>query len=194
MDGSFITTMMLLVAVVLATTILLARGRAGARVAAGVPLAALVLAQSFRLPLELIMHQLSVDGLMPRQMSYSGMNFDILTGALAIPVGLLYAFGRAPLALVRAWNWMGLALLVNVLTVAILSAPTPFRVFMNEPANVWVTQAPWVWLPTLLVPIALAGHVLVFRRLRLEAAARSTAARSAELRAHALTASGSGSD
>ena len=163
-------TMLLLLAVVLVTSVLLARGRAGARVAAGVPLAALVLAQSFRLPLELIMHQLYRDGLMPVQMSYSGLNYDILTGLLAIPVGILYAMRRLPLWVVRAWNVMGLLLLANVLTIAVLSAPTPMRVFTNEPVNVWVTMAPWVWLPALLVPLALIGHIVVFRRLRVEGA------------------------
>jgi hypothetical protein len=36
---------------------------------------------------------------------------------------------------------------------------------MNEPSNIWVTQAPWVWLPAVMVLAALLGHVLVFRRL-----------------------------
>jgi hypothetical protein len=66
---------------------------------------------------------------------------------------------------------MGFGLLLNVLTVAILSTPTPLRVFMNEPANVWITQAPFVWLVAVLVPTALAGHLVIFRRLRSELAA-----------------------
>ena len=50
----------------------------------------------------------------------------------------------------------------------ILSAPLPFRVFWNEPANVWVTRVPWVWLPAVLVLAALLGHIVVYRRLRAE--------------------------
>lgn len=69
-----------------------------------------------------------------------------------------------------AWNTLGLVLLANIVTVALLSAPTPLRVFMNEPANVWITHAPWVWLPAVMVFAALAGHVLVYRRLLVEAA------------------------
>ena len=34
----------------------------------------------------------------------------------------------------------------------------------------WVAHFPFVWLPSVLVAAALAGHVLVFRRLRMEAA------------------------
>jgi hypothetical protein len=38
---------------------------------------ALVGLQTFRLPLELLMHRAYVEGVMPVQMSYSGRNFDI---------------------------------------------------------------------------------------------------------------------
>lgn len=41
---------------------------------------------------------------------------------------------------------------------------------MNEPANVWITWPPFVWLPAVLVPVALLGHLLLFRRLRVERA------------------------
>ena len=159
-------TMLLLLAVTVIAAVRFTRSRTGERLALGVPLGLLVLSQGFRLPLELIMHGLYEDGLMPVQMSYSGLNFDIVTGLTAIPLGLLVLAGRAPRGLVLAWNVMGSLLLVTVLTIAILSAPTPLRVFMNDPVNVWVTQAPWVWLPTLLVPCALIGHLLIFRRLR----------------------------
>jgi hypothetical protein len=66
---------------------------------------------------------------------------------------------------VFAWNTLGLGLLANVLIVALLSAPTPMRRFMNEPANVWVTRAPWIWLPTVFVWAAIAGQALIYRRL-----------------------------
>jgi hypothetical protein len=74
-----------------------------------------------------------------------------------------------PLWGVRLWNWMGLALLVNIVVISNLSAPTPLRVFMNEPANEWIARAPFVWLPAVMVLTALLGHVVVFRRLRMEA-------------------------
>ena len=80
---------------------------------------------------------------------------------------------RSP-RLVFAWNTLGVALLLNILIVALLSAdPTPMRVFMNEPANVWVTRAPWIWLPTVMVLAAMMGHVLVYRRLWIQRTAAS---------------------
>ena len=36
---------------------------------------------------------------------------------------------------------------------------------MNEPANTFITRAPWVWLPAVMVLAAVMGHALVFRWL-----------------------------
>jgi hypothetical protein len=67
---------------------------------------------------------------------------------------------------VLAWNVLGLALLVNIVAIAILSLPGPLRVFLAGPPNVLVLRVPYVWLPGFLVMVALAGHILVFRALR----------------------------
>lgn len=170
-------TMGILLIVSWAMALRLGLGRTGARLAESTPLALLVLVQGFRLPLELLMHRAYGEGLMPVQMSFSGRNFDIVTGTTALLLGLAMTAwrGRVPLRLVAAWNVLGTLLLANVLVIALLSAPTPFRVFMNEPANVWITHAPWVWLATVFVPAAIAGHVTIFRRLRMEARRRVSA-------------------
>jgi len=60
---------------------------------------------------------------------------------------------------------LGVLLLANIIAVALLSAPTPFRVFMNEPANTFITHVPWIWLPAVMVLAAVMGHALVFRWL-----------------------------
>jgi hypothetical protein len=98
-------------------------------------------------------------------MSYSGRNFDIISGVTAIALCIWLASGRRSLRLIMLWNVLSLALLINIVAVALLSAPTPLRVFMNEPANVWVTMAPWIWLPTVMVLAAIVGHIVVFRYL-----------------------------
>jgi hypothetical protein len=59
----------------------------------------------------------------------------------------------------------GLALLINVVTIAIVSTPR-FAYFGADRLNVWVTYPPFVWLPAVMVVAALAGHLLILRALR----------------------------
>ena len=76
------------------------------------------------------MHALVARGIMPIQMSYSGRNFDIVTGATAIVVATLAKKGLGGRRL-AAWNVLGLALLVNVISVAIASMPL-LRLFGDD--------------------------------------------------------------
>jgi hypothetical protein len=141
--------------------------RLGDRIARIAPIWALVAVQAFRLPLELAMHVMYERGIMPAEMTYTGRNFDIVSGATAIVVAALVATGLAGRRLVAAWNILGLLLLLNVVTVAILATPR-FRYFGDDRLNVWVTYVPYVWLPSVMVLTALAGHLLIFRALRLQ--------------------------
>ena len=152
----------ILVLAIVLLALRIALTRYGGRLAMGIPLWALVLVQGFRFPLELAMHGLVERGIMPVQMSYTGRNFDIVTGITAIIVGALLASGRAGRGLAIAWNVLGLALLLNILIVAILSTPR-FRAFGDDAVNTFVMYTPFVWLPAIMVLAALAGHLLVFR-------------------------------
>jgi len=146
-------------------SLIFAFGGVGTRIAQYLPLWALVAVQSFRLPLELAMHALSERGIMPIQMSYSGRNFDIVTGATAILVAMLVKAGYGGPRLVMVWNVLGLALLVNVVSVAIASMPL-LRLFGDDRVVTFVTYPPFVWLPAVMVLAALAGHLVIFRALR----------------------------
>jgi hypothetical protein len=139
--------------------------RYGRRLAIGLPLWILVAAQSFRLPLELAMHEMYERGVMPVQMSYEGLNYDVVTGSTAIIVAILARAGWGGRALVATWNVLGLALLFNIVTVALLSTPR-FAYFGPNRLNEFVADPPYVWLPAVMVLAALAGHLLVFRALR----------------------------
>lgn len=161
----------LLVAAVVLLAVVIAFSGVGRRIASQIPLWALVATQAFRLPLELAMHRLAVRGIMPPQMSYTGFNFDIVTGATAVAVAFLLLQRRAGRALVMAWNVGGLVLLLNVVVIAIVSTPR-LHVFGADRMNVFVTYPPFVWLPSVMVLAALAGHLLVFRALRANATSR----------------------
>lgn len=131
----------------------------------GWSLTALIAFQAFRLPLELLMHEAYREGVMPGQMTFTGRNLDIITGLLAIPLAYRLARGHQDTAMIWTWNALGLGLLVNVVSVAVLSMPGPMRLFVHEPPNLWVATFPFIWLPTVMVPLALAGHLLVTRKL-----------------------------
>jgi len=137
----------------------------GSLLVRGLPLWALIGSQVFRFPLELVMHQAYLEGVMPVQMSYSGRNFDIVTGITAGLLGLWLARRPVPRWIVAGWNLLGFALLVNVVTVAIVSTPA-FGWFGGDRFSTFVTYFPFVWLPAALVLAALMGHILVWRSLR----------------------------
>lgn len=158
-------TMVTVIALMFVIAIGLGLSGFGRRLALGLPLAALIGIQAFRFPLELLMHRAYQDGLMPVQMSFSGRNFDIVSGITAALLGAALTRMRVPTWWLKAWNLLGIVLLANVVIIAMLSAPTPLRRFHNEPANVWITQAPYVWLPCVFVLVALFGHVVITRRL-----------------------------
>ncbi len=138
------------------------RSRAAAALVERAPLAALVGLQAFRLPLELLMHAWAEEGALPPQMTFAGQNWDILTGVAAL---LVAPFASRSRSLVWVWNILGLGLLFNIVSVAIMSVPGPLRVFLNDPPNVLVMRELYIWLPTFLVQVALAGHIIVIRVL-----------------------------
>jgi hypothetical protein len=139
----------------------------GRRIATAASFALIVGIQAFRLPLELLMHRAATTGLMPVQMSYSGWNFDIVTGTLAVAVAWIAARSPQSRGIVFAWNLIGTLLLINILTIAIASLPN-FAAFGSDHVNTWVADPPYVFLPTVLVPAAVFGHALTWRKLALE--------------------------
>ena len=153
----------LVVLAIVTLAVAIAFGPAGRRLMT-LPMWMLVAVQAFRLPLELAMHSAYERGVMPIQMSYSGRNFDIVTGATAIVVALLVATGYAGRRIVAIWNVLGAVLLVNIVAVAILSTPM-FAYFGNDQLNTWIAYPPFVWLPAILVLAAMAGHLIIFRQL-----------------------------
>ena len=146
-------------------TVTLSFSRVGSVLIAGIGPVGLVAFQFFRLPVEIFLHGMYEAGQTPVQMSYAGLNFDIFSGLTAPAMAWLIWRGKIGRWGIWAWNIFGLALLANIVTIAILSMPTEFRVFMNEPANIFVAHVPYIWLPTVLVQAALLGHLLVFRWL-----------------------------
>ncbi|HCM78108.1 MAG TPA: hypothetical protein DIS90_17115 [Cytophagales bacterium] len=134
-----------------------------------IPPEVIIRLQVFRVVVELLLWLLFIQSLLPIQMTFEGRNFDILAG-ISAPFIAYLAFTKKVISKkgVLIWNILCLGLLLNIVITAILSMPTSFRYFMNEPANTIVTQFPIVWLPGFLVPLAYGLHFLSIRQLLLQ--------------------------
>ncbi len=146
--------------------VMLAFSSVGKKIALSTPLWCLVGFHCFRFPLELILHSLYKQGVVPIQMTYSGHNFDIITGVFAFVVaGLLYA-KKVPSWFAFVFNIVGFALLLAVGFIAFRSVPSPFRAYSEDPALLLPFHPPWVWIVTVCVSGALFGHIVLFRAWR----------------------------
>ena len=152
--------------------VIVIRSTAGARLALAVPLWIILGTQSFRIGVELFLHQLWIDGLVPKRLTFDGANVDIYIGASAALVAWLSTRGRWGIRLALAWNLVGLLALTNVVIRAVLTAPGPFNLIHAEVPNLMMGTFPFLFIPGFFVPLAVVLHVLAIRaissRLRAE--------------------------
>lgn len=118
--------------------------------------------QAFRLPLELVLHSWYEQGTLPVQMTYEGHNFDIVSGIAALLVLLIWRKGQVPRSVVLGFNVLGSVLLVTVAAIAMMSTPTPLRVYVDDPAVLLAFHFPYSWIVPFCVGAALFGHLTVF--------------------------------
>ena len=126
----------------------------------------LTLIHTVRIPVEITLYFVFMAGLIPMLMTFEGNNYDIISGVTA-PVVFYIVFIRrkANQTILLLWNIICLGLLINVLTIAILSAETPFQKLAFDQPNIGVTYFPFVWLPSVIVPIILLSHLATIRQL-----------------------------
>jgi hypothetical protein len=124
------------------------------------PIKYLTLIHIVRIPVELVLLWLYQAGLEPRLMTFEGWNFDILSG-LTAPVVYYFAFssGKTNRPLLIVWNIFALGLLINVVTIAVLTSRSPMQKLSLDQPNIGVTYFPFIWLPTIIVPIVLFSHL-----------------------------------
>lgn len=141
----------------------------GRQIAAQVPLVALVGFQIFRLPLELILHAWAQQGTIPETMTWTGQNWDILSGGAALVAAI---FGQRWKGLIWAANILGAVLLLNVMRVALLSSPVPFG-WHQQPPLLLAYHLPYAFIGPICVGGALFGHIVLTRALMRAQDARS---------------------
>lgn len=120
----------------------------------------LTLLHTVRIPVEVVLYYVFLAGLIPDLMTFEGYNFDIISGVTA-PIVYYFYFVKQKLSkgFLLFWNFLCLGLLANILTIALLSAKTPFQQLAFHQSNIGVTYFPFVWLPAVIVPIVLFSHI-----------------------------------
>lgn len=134
-----------------------------------IPMSWPIYIQAFRVLMELFLYMGFKGGYVPEQMTFQWLNHDIIVGITAPMAGFVF-FGGNRYRRFEAiiWNVFGMILLLNIVLVSVLSTPSPFRVFMNEPANTFVAEFPFIFIPGFIVPFALAMHLFSLRQLFLK--------------------------
>jgi hypothetical protein len=128
----------------------------------------LIRLQVFRLFVEILLWMLFIQSLVPVQMTFEGRNFDILAGVSAPIISLLLSQKKLSNTVAIVWNLACLGLLINIVSIALMSTPTPIRVFMDEPSSSIVGHFPISWLPGFLVPLAYTLHFFSLKQLLAE--------------------------
>lgn len=130
------------------------------------PLRNLTYLNIVRIPVEIVLFWLFLNKVIPVLMTFEGRNFDILAGITA-PFIAYFGLTKHKISrkLILIWNFVCLALLINIVVNALFSAPSPIQKFAFEQPNIAILNFPFSWLPTFIVPIVLFGHLASIRQL-----------------------------
>jgi len=130
----------------------------------GLDIRILTLFHVIRIPVEVILYWLFLHKAVPELMTFEGRNFDILSG-ISAPVIYYLVFVKMKLnrSALLIWNFICLALLLNIVFNAILSVPGTFQRFAFDQPNVAILVFPFIFLPSVLVPLVLFSHLASIR-------------------------------
>jgi hypothetical protein len=119
-----------------------------------------------RFPVEIVLWWLFLNKAVPQLMTFEGYNFDILAGITA-PFLAYFVFTKKLLSrkVLLIWNCLCLLLLLNIVTIAFLSAPSPLQKLAFKQPNIAILNYPFSLLATFIVPIILFGHLVSIRQL-----------------------------
>ncbi len=141
------------------------RSERGGAIARALPIGLLMGAQVFRVGVELGLHTLWQQGLVPRLMTYEGGNVDILIALSAPVVAWLTLRGQVGRRAAIAWNVLGLLALANIIVRSALTAPGPLNFIRSEVPNLAIGTFPYTYVAGFLAPLAVTLHVLSIRHL-----------------------------
>lgn len=126
----------------------------------------LTVLQSIRILVEIVLYMLFISKSIPQIMTFEGRNFDILAG-ISAPIVYYLAFKKQTLSkkLLLIWNILSLLLLFNIVVIAALSLQTTLQQFALDQPNIALTYFPFIWLPSVVVPIVLLSHLASLKQI-----------------------------
>lgn len=126
----------------------------------------LTLLHIIRIPVELVLWALYNAKQVPMLMTFEGCNFDIFSG-ISAPIIYYYIIKNENINknILIAWNVICTLLLMIIVCIAILSAPSPLQLLSFEQPNIGVFKFPFNWLPSFIVPVVLFSHLVSLKKL-----------------------------
>ncbi len=110
---------------------------------------------------------LAAEGRLSGPFAYSAAWGDIITGAVALPLlWLAHDSGRHRTA-IHFWNAFGMADLVAAIGLGVASATnSPLQIFRDGAGSEAMQHLPWSFVPSVLVPMWMVLHAIIWARLR----------------------------
>lgn len=133
---------------------------------ADMPITTLTYIHIIRVPVEIVLWWLYINGAVSEVMTFEGVNYDILSG-ISAPFAGLFLVGMKSKSRIAAiiWNLLALALLVNIVIRAIMATPYFYNPTDFDVPNLAVFYFPYVLLPLFIVPAILFCHVASLYKL-----------------------------
>jgi hypothetical protein len=119
-----------------------------------------ILFESFRIPVELLLHETFLAKLIPIETTYSGYNFEIYFASTALLVGFLAYKKKKSKSTLLIWNILGLGFLAIILGIFMTAIFAPS--FWGESApmvSLYLGTMPYILVPGFYVPLAIFMHV-----------------------------------
>ncbi|MEP1032018.1 hypothetical protein [Ekhidna sp.] len=127
-----------------------------------------------RVPVEMVLWWLAVSRAIPMDMTFEGSNLDIISG-ISAPFAAVFMVGAQSKSRIGAiiWNVIALALLINIVNMAVGYMPYYYTPTGGQSANLGVFYFPYVLLPTVIVPTIFFSHLvslyqLIFKKDQLQ--------------------------
>ncbi len=129
------------------------------------PLYVPVYLQSFRIIVEVLIYGAYLNGIFPKRATFEGMNFDVLVGLSALIIG--YLVQRKKLNHKGLFIWNIVSLMVLSVTVYSFISTYYYTDYSNTVGHMDFVQVPYLFLASVLLPIALFLHVFSLRQIKM---------------------------